>query len=288
MTTRETTTRPQESPKSRVRLADLGIRHLWPLWIALGLFMYEGIATFAGAGRYGIDAHAYWLTGHHHQLYGAAPSTADAFLYSPAFAQLVHPLTALPWPAFYGVWVCLEAAAFVWLLKPLGWAWGVPAFLLCGFEIYQGNVIGLLAVTLVIGMGRAPEAWAFPALTKVTITLGPLWFLARGQWRSLARAAAATAVVVAISAAINPGAWADWLQLLLHHPGLDPSLPYRIVAAAGVAVYAARRDRMWLLAPAMVLATPVTHGLGQYLTLLAAIPRLRGAEAALETGGTEP
>ncbi|TAM86941.1 MAG: DUF2029 domain-containing protein [Jatrophihabitans sp.] len=262
-------------PSQRVRLSDLRIRHVWPLWLALAALMYTGLDVYARRGVFGIDAHAYWLTGHHVHLYGATATTRDAYLYSPAFAQAIRPLTWLPWPAFYGLWVVLEAAAFAWLLKPLGWAWGVPALLLCGFEIYQGNVVALLAVALVVGLGRGPRAWAFPALTKVTVALGPLWFVVRGEWRALRTVAVTVAVVLAISVALDPSAWASWLHLLVRHPGLDPTLPYRLATAVAVTVYAARADRTWLLAPAMILASPVTHGLGQYLTLLAAIPRLR-------------
>lgn len=271
----------------RASFGQLGVRHLWPLWVAVGLLMYEGLASFARYGQYGIDSHAYWLTGHHADLYGRAASTVDAYLYSPAFAQLIRPLALMPWPAFYTVWVCVEAAAFVWLLKPLGWAWGVPAFLLCGFEIYQGNVIGLLGVALVAGMGRLPEAWAFAALTKVTIALGPVWFAARGEWRRLARAAIATALIATVSAAVDPGGWRSWVHLLTAHQDVDPTLPIRIAGAIGITAFAARRDKRWLLVPAMVLATPVTHGLGQYLTLFAAVPRLRGQRLTPTSGGVD-
>lgn len=262
----------------RVRLRDLGVRHLLPLWLAVGYFMYNGLAVFARQGRYGIDAHAYWLTGHDAALYGRPPSSLDAFLYSPAFAQVVHPLTLLPWPVFYGVWATLEALAFGWLLKPLGWAWGVPAFLLCGFEIYQGNIVALLAVALVLGMRRLPEAWALAALTKVVVAVGFVWFAARGEWRNLLRAATATALIAGISFLVDPGLWHHWIRQLVADRGSDATVPYRVAAGVVLAGYAARRGRPWLLAPAMLLANPVTNGVGQYLTILAAIPRLRAEQ----------
>ncbi len=45
----------------------------------------------------------------------------DAYLYSPAFAQVISVTTWLPWPVFAALWAGLEAAAFLWLLRPLGW-----------------------------------------------------------------------------------------------------------------------------------------------------------------------
>lgn len=265
--------------RQRVRLSELQIRHVWPLWAALTALMYTGLDVYARRGKYGLDAHAYWLTGQRSNLYTGSLRALDLYHYSPAFAQAIRPLTMLAWPAFYAVWVCVETAAFVWLLAPLGWAWGVPAFLLCGFEMYQGNVIALLGVALVVGLRRFPEAWAFAALTKVTIALGPVWFLVRGEWTKLGRAALATALVAGVSAMFAPNEWAAWLRLLTAHQGLEPTFPYRLAAAVALTAYAARRDRAWLLAPAMVLAAPVTQGLGQYLTLLAAVPRLRAGSA---------
>lgn len=277
---------PTAASRRRVRLRDLGVRHLLPLWLAVGYFMYNGLGVFARRGRYGIDAHAYWLTGHDAALYGRPPSSLDAFLYSPAFAQVVHPLALLPWPVFYGTWVTVEALAFAWLLKPLGWAWGVPAFLLCGFEIYQGNIVALLAVALVLGVRRFPEIWALAALTKVVVAVGFVWFAVRGEWRNLVRALAATALIAAVSFAVDPALWHHWIRQLLTARGSDSTLPYRVGAGLLLAGYAARRNRPWLLAPAMFLANPVTNGVGQYLTILAAIPRLRAEQrvAAEEVG----
>jgi hypothetical protein len=261
-----------------VRPSDLGIRTLWPLWVALAALMARAVMYFSSVHQVGVDAHAYWLAGRHDHLYGRPPMMRDAFLYSPAFKQVIWPIAQLPWPCFYALWALAEAAAFAWLVRPLGWAWGVPIVLLCGFEVIAGNIMGFLAVAVVLGMRRT-VAWSLPLLTKVVIGFGPLWFAVRRDWAAVGRVAGATAAIVAVSIAIAPGDWAAWVRFLAHNTGADPSLPFRFVAAAGLVVFAARREKAWLLAPAVVLASPVLHGVVQYLTVLTAIPRLRAMEA---------
>lgn len=257
-----------------VRLSELPIRVLLPLWLALAAFMGRMVAYFAAEHELGLDAHAFWLAGRHADLYGRAPMTRDAYLYSPAFKQVIWPFAQLPWPAFYALWMIAESTAFIWLLRPLGWAWGVPAFLLCGFEIVGGNTLGFLAVVLVAGM-RKPALWSFAVLTKVVVAIGPVWFAARREWSSVGKVAIATTAVVAVSVAIAPADWLAWVRFLLDHRHADSTLSIRLAVALVVVVVAARRDTPWLLAPAMVLASPIIHGLGVYLALLTAIPRLR-------------
>ncbi len=63
------------------------------------------------AGQHGVgwDAHAYyvaWSGG----LYEELPETRDAYNYSPLFAQVIWPLTLLPWPAFCALLVGAAAA----------------------------------------------------------------------------------------------------------------------------------------------------------------------------------
>ena len=263
-------------PASRqnVRLRELDVRVLIPLWIALAMFMARAVVYFASQHHLGVDAHAYWLAARHGHPYGAAPNTADAYLYSPAFVQTIWPLARLPWPAFFAIWAAAEAFVFAWLLRPLGWAWGVPAFLLCGFEIEQGNINAFLALALVAGT-RAGAPWAVPALTKITNTLGPIWYLARRDWAALIRFALTVAAIVAISIAISPHQWVDWVKFLDKQHSGGIGLPLRVGSAIAITVFAARKRTTWLLAPAMVLASPVLQGVGEYLSLLAAIPRLR-------------
>lgn len=86
-------------------------------WILAFACLTQAIAVIV-AYRYGYDSHAYWLAWRH-PLYGAAPTTPDAYLYSPAFAQLIWPLAQLPWPVFATIYSLLLLAILAWLLKPL-------------------------------------------------------------------------------------------------------------------------------------------------------------------------
>ena len=72
-----------------------------------------------------------------------------AYLYSPAFAQLIRPLTILPWPVFVTVWTAFNLAIVWWLLG----RWSLPAmlFIPIPFEIVSGNVHLMYAAAIVLG-----------------------------------------------------------------------------------------------------------------------------------------
>jgi len=234
----------------------------------------------------GYDSHAYWAAWRH-GVYSAGPGQRDAFLYSPAFAQAIRPLTLLPWGAFLVLWTAGSAAIFAWLLKPLGWWPGTAAFVLCLPAILMGNITALLALVLVIGF-RHPSAWAFPLLAKVTPAVGIVWFLARKEWRPAAVALGVATAIAAISLAIAPGLWQTWAHLLIspgsfrdpHRMGSGSELPLapRLAAAIALTVLAARRDRRALLPVAAAIATPVFWA-PMSLTVLAARPRLRATRS---------
>lgn len=254
-------------------LVDLGRVALWialppALWILFG----SRLASF------GTDsAHAYWnvwRTG----PYSLPPGSPDAFNYSPAFAQLIYPLTLLPWPVFLTLWSLLLGAALVWLLWPLAprWRWLVLAYV-APPALLIGNIEAFLAVAAVLGM-RRPSVWAFPLLTKITPGLGPVWFAVRREWRSAALAVSSTALVVLASCAISPELWSAWLVFVVSAPtpptqALYPPVGVRLVLALGVLVWGALRGRRGAIAVAMVLAMPLWSS--GVLVLLTALPRLR-------------
>lgn len=274
--TRETPTTPA---RGRLAAADWLRAAVVPVWLG-GIYIATTSTRFyVTRDLVGMDAHAYWLTGNGVALYSTGPQSADAFLYSPAFAQLIWPLTLLPWLVFVTLWIVLESATFAWLLVPLGWRWGVPAFLFCLPEIVIGNIYAFLAAAAILGM-RWPAVWAFPILTKVTPGLGPLWYAARREWRPLFWAIGGTLVLTVVSLSITPNLWSDWAALLLSSSGSGALwLPLRLVAAVALTIVAARIDKAWLLAVAMLLACPVVAGIS-VLTILAAIPRLRQTRVA--------
>jgi hypothetical protein len=250
------------------------------------LAVYLAIHAVAMCVSFGVgwDAHAYyvaWDGG----LYEELPGSVDAYNYSPLFAQVIWPLTLLPWPVFCVFFLGSAAAGVAWLAHPLPALPRVAVFAACLPDILSGNVFWLLGVMSVLGIARGAP-WCVAAFTKVLPCLGPVWFVARGQWRALAGFVGTAAVLLAISAIVSPGEWQAWLDFLRDSAG-DASgkvylsqfvfvfpLVIRFPLALALAVWAARTDRPWLLPVAMVLASPVV-GWGTF-AMLAAIPRLRG------------
>ena len=148
---------------------------------------------------------------------------------------------------FLAAWTVAGFALYAWLLRPLGRALAAPLLLFCLPQAMVGNIWPLLAVVLVFGF-RRPGLWAFPLLTKVTAGVGVVWFAARGEWRNLARVVVPTVLVTAVSVAISPQLWVDWLHILRGGGtggsaagGFDIPLVYRLPVALALAVYAARR-----------------------------------------------
>ncbi|SED36092.1 Protein of unknown function [Nocardioides exalbidus] len=229
----------------------------------------------------GYDARAYWLAWRRDDLYGLEPGDRDAFLYSPAFAQLAWVPARLPFTAFAaGVSVC-AAVTFAWLLRPLRPDVALACWLMTLLEVVAGNVYWLLALAAVLGL-RHPAAWTVAALTKITPCLGPVWFLVRREWRALGVSLAATGLVALASYAVAPGEWAAWASFLRDSSGAGsealrgsvfPPLVYRLPVALAVVVWGALTGRAWTIPVAMVLATPVI-GIASF-TMLCAIPRLR-------------
>lgn len=268
----------------------------WPnaLLLAWVLVHPDGQRLVDHGLRLGMDGHAYWSmwrTG----LYTLPPRALDAYLYSPAFAQVLRPLTLLPLALFVVIWWGAITSAFCWLLAPLPWIWRGPALIVCGFELQVGNVHAFIAVMLVLGH-RRPAVWTLALLTKITPGVGLLWFAVRGEWRQLGRAVGATALVATVSAVISPQLWVAWFGFLVRQahggPGeaglLDArTLPVRLLLAGLLVAWGARTDRPYVLAPAVALASPLV-GLAT-LTILAALPRLvlEGREAAAR-GARDP
>ena len=269
----------------------LGLTTAWFLAVVLTI---EAVAVVV-VQRFGYDSHAYWLAWQG-PMYGARPGEPDAYLYSPAFAQMLRPFALLPWPVFAALFAAVLVAALVWLLQPLSRTWWLPLGVIGLNEVAAGNVYLLLAVVAVLGF-RHPAAWAFAALTKITPFVGPIWFLVRREWRALALAVGATTAVAAVSYLINPGDWNDWVQFLLHNASmatgrtggaLFPPLWVRLPAAVALVVWGALTDRRWTVPVAMAVGTPVI-AFGSFMVLLA-LPRIRAdrdrAEAVDEKAGS--
>jgi hypothetical protein len=266
-------------------------RSAWPAFsrsgadlLALGGLLAGGVwlavvtlaEPFGRTWRTGQEAFCYWIANLNSPYALSDWGSPIAYVYSPAFLQAISPLTRLPWLAFIGIWTALLLASVRFLTGPRLFAIGV---LLATVELIGGNISLLLAVAMVIGF-RWPAAWAFVLLTKVTPGIGLLWFVVRREWRQLGMALGATALVVAISAAMMPGAWLDWLNLLVGLAGRNGTwaavpIPFliRLPVAVAVVVWGARTDRRWAVPVAGMLALPALWYGG--LTMLLAVIALR-------------
>lgn len=267
---------PEAGDRRQGRREELGRVVRLALWVSLPAALW--LLALSRLDSFGTDsAHAYWAVWRV-SPYGVPPGTPDAFNYSPAFAQLIWPLTLLPWPAFLVVWSGLLGAALVWLLWPLPprWRWLALLYVVPP-ALVIGNIEAFLAVACVIGLRRRGAwAWAFPLLTKVTPGLGPVWFAVRREWRSLGLSLGVTGAVVLVSYLAAPDLWSQWVAFLLNSPtpptqAFYPPLLVRLPVAVVLAAWAARRSRPSWLAAAMVMAMPLWSS--GVLILLAAIPR---------------
>jgi hypothetical protein len=212
------------------------------------------------------DARVYWRFDFD-QLYGRGTvGGRDAYLYSPAFAQLFAPFGILPWEAFKGFWSALNIGVLAWLVGP---RWGALFLLFPGSpvsdEVSTGNLHLLMAAAAVIGF-RQPGAWAFNLLTKVTPGVGLLWFAGRRDWRSLLVALGVTGAISAVSFLIAPHLWFEWADSLRHNTGVPipasvvaftAPLWLRLVAASLIALGGGIRGWRWTVPVAMTLALPV-------------------------------
>jgi hypothetical protein len=223
-----------------------------------------------------LDAHAYWAA-RAPNLYDALPGTPLAFLYSPAFAQAIAPLQWLPEQVFVFGWLVGIAVAMAWLAGPRLLPF---ALLLAYSDLQSANVHTFLAVAILVGF-RYPAAWAGVVLTKVTPGIGLVWFLRRREWRSLAIALLATAVIAAISFVADQRSWFDWIALLQRSaaaPAINLSaltpLWLRILVAALIAWWGAGRDAKWTVPVAAMVALPVIWP-ASLAVLLAIVPLLK-------------
>jgi hypothetical protein len=210
-----------------------------------------------------LDFHAYWESRDVINYGAYGPFVIGAFLYSPAFAQLIAPLTALPWQVYAAVWTVLLVGTYVWLAGR--WSFLLLATVVVALEFYLGQIDILIAAAIVISF-RYPAIWAFPLLTKVAPGIGLLWFVFRREWRNLLIALSATFAIAAVSAVLAPTLWRGWIDLLLRGieqrqtiTGTYISVPFavRLPIAIAILAWGARFDRKWVVPIAAVLATPI-------------------------------
>jgi hypothetical protein len=238
------------------------VRYGWYLYGVLFLVILGRAAL--ETQTFGIDSFAYWSAAP--PLYDGNLGGFGTFPYSPAFYQLVLPLQTFDWVGFAWLWAALSLGTAVWL-GPIALASPGTAL-----DIYHGNIHLFMAAAIVLGF-RHPWTWAFILLTKVTPGVGLLWFVVRREWQSLAIALGATAAVVALSIAIAPDLWTEWLTFLSRaRSPFGPPLWLRLPLAALLVVWGARTDRRWTVPVAAMVALP--NPWWTALAMLGAIPLL--------------
>jgi hypothetical protein len=224
------------------------------------------------------DARAYWSADLAHLYDRGRVGGVDAYLYSPVFAQLIQPLTWLPWAAFAALWAAVNLGSLVWMAGP-----GLAAVLLVVpgspviDEVSTGNIHLLIAAALVLSF-RAAGWWAFPLLSKVTPGVGVLYLLGARRWRSFAAAAAVTAALSLASFVVAPQLWFDWIGVLTSNvdrpiPTDIAAIPGPLLLRSGVAAIIALAGGMlrwrWTIPVAATLALPVPWSSG--LSVLVAV-----------------
>jgi hypothetical protein len=227
---------------------------------------------------YQHDARAYWAVDLDSLYARGQVGGEDAYLYSPAFAQAMWPLTLLPWGFFAGLWAALNLGALLWMSGPViaGLLLVIPGSPVID-EVGTGNIHLMLAAAIVLAF-RWPAAWALPLLTKVTPGIGVLWLAGARRWASLAISLGATLAIVLVSFVLAPQVWFDWIDVLAVN--VDRTIPTEIAiipgplwartAVAGiVAVAGGWRGWRWSVPVAATLALPVPWSSG--LTILVAI-----------------
>ncbi|HEU0237524.1 MAG TPA: glycosyltransferase family 87 protein [Candidatus Limnocylindrales bacterium] len=231
----------------------------------------------------GQDARCYWQASLANPYLHSEWNDPIAYVYSPAFLQLVSPLTALPWQLFMAAWTAILIGSAAFLTGPRLLAAGL-LFPFTAMEIAGGNVSLPIAVAIVLGF-RWPATWALILLTKITPGIALLWFAVRREWRALAIAAAATAAIVALSALVMPAAWREWIDVIIGNTGKGgtwASVPIplwiRLPAAVAVVVWGARTDRPWTVPVSAMLALPALWYGG--ISMLLAVILLRDADRA--------
>ncbi len=194
------------------------------------------------------DEYAYWQAGARlwagQPLYdpSAAPNTPYAYWYPPPLAQVLAPLTAF---------VSADAFAVLWTVLLLGCLWwlggrnvlvalALIAFLPVAVELRVRNVHLIIAVLAVLGLRRSWAFWIPAAALKITPALGIAYLAAAGRWRDAGKLALGGAAVLGVSAALAPGPWREFLDVVGARAGTDGGslfpIPFAVRLAAGAAL----------------------------------------------------
>ncbi len=262
----------------------------------LGLGFGVGL-DFALTRAIPFDTSAYWNAADLGHLYPQIWNADAVYIYPPPLAIILAPVHFIGWHLFVLGWTLLLfmglwAAAREWTLPALAVA-GVPAILLgsawpaFGLLFYPviGNIQPLIAAAILLSF-RWPAAWAFVLLTKIAPGVGILWFVFRREWRNLAIALGATALIAALTFAIAPNTWADFVAFYLRNYATPSPVPVvavpflvRLPMAIALIWWGARTDRPWTVPIAAGWASLALYEWSFLAVWVAALPLWWAARA---------
>ena len=257
--------------------------------LLMGLYIFLYMAPVHRS--FGVDALAYWLV-NVPGAYDIPHRSAGSFPYSPPAALIASTFSLVSLWTFLWLWTALLVASLVWIGSSFSWMLVAFAFPFVAVELYLGNIHILLAVAVLLGF-RHPWTWAFVLLTKFSCGVGLLWFVVRGEWRSLGIALGTTALLCLISLVIAPYLWPEWIRYVLAAQSIDDRiwnnvihvpLAIRMIPAVIVVVWGARTDREWTVLVAVTLALPVLwmHGFAVLVGLVAELRRRSASRVTSE------
>jgi hypothetical protein len=261
-------------------------------WVGPGLAAVTWLAIVllsAPWGRLwgtGQDAYCYWFPSLDDPYARSDWTDPIAYVYSPAFLQVLQPIRILPWQAYMAAWTLILLGALFLLT---GRRWLAAGVILGLMELAGGNIHLLLAAAMVLGF-RWQWTWSLVLLTKITPGIGLLWFVVRREWRNLAIALGGTAAIVGVSLVLLPDAWFAWGEVLSRVAGRDGTwaavpIPFalRLPVAIAVVVWGAWTGRRWTVPVAGMLALPALWYGG--LSMLLAVIALRENVAPVRPSG---
>ena len=254
--------------------------------------------------RWGVpsDEHAYWLAAQRlvagQPLYDptATAITPYAYWYPPVLAQVLVPVSIiLPSAAFTAAWTVMMLVCLWWLAgRRVLVALAMVAFPPVAIEFWFRNIHLVLAVMVVLAVRRG---WLFSAAASIKLApgLGIPWLFAAGRRRDAAVAVGAGAAILAVSVALAPDAWRDWISIVMARGPNDVAsflpIPYGVRAVAGLvlALVAGRARAPWSgvgLVVAVTIALPTLWMTGLSL-LIAIVPIWRLSRGPTAAGSGE-
>lgn len=264
-----------------------------PWWLLVAAALGASLLVIVAVNRWSVpaDEHAYWLAARRlidgQPLYdpSATIATPYAYLYPPPLAQALVPVAAfVPSWLFNAGWIVLMGVALWWLAgRDVIHALALVAFLPVAVEFWFRNIHLFLAVLVVFGLRRWSGWLAVGAAIKLAPGLGIPYLALRGRWRAAATSILVGLGILAVSVAMSPDAWAQYVDFIR---AVDPGQPSAFIAipfpvralVAGTLVIIASRLDEWrgdvVLVGAITLALPSLWFTGLSL-LIAAVPIVR-------------